>query len=176
MARQRGLIRSRGSKRLVSWGVGPGSTGATTVTATGQTQLGSGLVLTVEDEVTIVRLRGYVELVMEALGAIGNGFAGAIGVGIVTAQAQTAGIGSLPHPLTNSAWGGWLYHRHFAFHGTTATIADGVNVGRIGWEVDSKAMRKFGSNDVLFAVLDVVEAGTAQMSVFFDTRLLVKLS
>ena len=42
-------------------------------------------------------------------------------------------------------------------------------------EVDSKAMRKFPSEFSLYAAIEVVEIGVAELDVFFDSRVLVFL-
>ena len=98
-------------------------------------------------------------------------------MGIVTADAFAIGITAVPVPLSDKEWEGWLYHRIFDLHTVTATIADGVNAYAIAqrFEVDSKAMRKVGVNEVLFAVFEVVESNASQIDVFFDTRMLLKL-
>ena len=177
MARPRGFSRGTASRprRLTSWAVGPGGNAATALSATGEAVLGSGIVLNTEDKSTIVRLRGFCEVVLEAVANIGEGFHCAIGVGLVTTQAFAIGSTAMPDPLDDVFWDGWMYHRFFDLHASTATISDGVNTGRIAWEVDSKAMRKWGANEVLAAKVSGIEIGTAQIEVFFDSRVLIKL-
>ncbi len=71
-----------------------------------------------------------------------------------------------------------MYHTFFDVHAVTATIADGVNaVGVIfNKEIDSKAMRKWQDDGTtLFAKLEVIEIGAANIEVFFDSRVLIKL-
>ena len=41
--------------------------------------------------------------------------------------------------------------------------------------VDSKAMRKFGGDMVIYAALQVLEVGTATLRWFYNSRSLVKL-
>ena len=43
-------------------------------------------------------------------------------------------------------------------------------------EVDSKAMRKFPVEMALYAVVEIVEVGTATINFHFDSRVLFKLS
>ena len=179
MARSsRGLNRGsvvRSQRRETAWNEGPGGVTAQAFSATGTILLGSGIT-PLAPGLTLVRLRGNVEVVLEAAANIGEGMAGALGIGIISADAFGIGVTAAPNPLDDQDWGGWLYHRHWSLHATTATIADGVNTGRMDWEVDSKAMRKFGLNEVIFASMQVTEIGASQVEVFFDSRVLVKLS
>jgi len=41
--------------------------------------------------------------------------------------------------------------------------------------VDTKAMRKIGLNEIVFAAIDTTLVGTASMRVFFNSRMLAKL-
>ena len=61
----------------------------------------------------------------------------------------------------------------------TAAEADGSNA--FGWifrmPIDSKAMRKWGDNEILVGVVEVEsEVGTVSIRVAANTRLLLKLS
>ena len=111
---------------------------------------------------------------MNAAAAIGDGYSGAVGVGIVTLPAFTVGITVVPTPLTEVEWEGWLYHQFF-------DIRAGLDVGLAShisqhWAVDSKAMRKFDDiNLVLMSLIEVIEQGTSQIEIGFNTRMLVKL-
>jgi hypothetical protein len=102
----------------------------------------------------------------------GDGYQGAMGIGLASSAAFTAGIGSLPTPITEAAWDGWLWHRFFSVHGG---VADGsTNAGSYQIEVDSKAMRKVSDEMTIFMAGEFTEIGTALMSVFFDSRMLLK--
>ena len=177
MARSRSVsTRGRGipTRRSSAWEEGPGGVTAQAFSASGTIVLGAGITPVIPG-LTLVRLRGHLEIVLEAAANIGEGFSGALGVGIVSADAFAIGVTAIPNPIDDQSWGGWIYHRHWSLHATTATIADGVNTGRIGIEVDSKAMRKFGLNELIFASMQVTEVGTSQIEAFFDSRVLVKL-
>ena len=121
----------------------------------------------------MVRTRGLFSATLISGTTAGDGFFGAVGIAKVSDQAFTAGIGSMPTPLSESFWDGWLWHSFFDLR-----VASGATEN---WEggitrlvIDSKAMRKFDANEVLYAAFDVVLIGTAAMNVFFDTRLLLK--
>ena len=163
----------RSPKRSSFWNEGPGGITAQAFTASTTIVLGLGQTPLIPG-LTIVRTRGFLEIVLEAASAIGEGMAGAFGIGIVSTDAFGVGVTALPAPIDDQEWGGWLFHQHWSIHATTATISDGVNTGRIAFDVDSKAMRKFGLNEVLFASMQTTEIGTSQLEVFFNSRLLVK--
>jgi len=174
----RGLNRGpRRSSRQTAWEEGPGSSTSQQFVASTTILQGSGAQAGV-DGVTIVRTRGHLSALLTAVAAANEGFHCAIGICVVTVDAFTVGVTAVPNPIADMSWDGWLYHRFFDVHSISGTIADGVNAGTVGinFEVDSKAMRKIGINEVVVATLEVIENGTAVMEVYFDTRILVKLS
>ncbi len=162
-------------QRSKIWNDGPITTELTvttngvTVWTTGQTALGG---------VTIARIHGIVTFSLIAATAIGDGFAGAMGIGIVTADAFAAGSGSMPSPTGDQDWGGWIFHKHFDVHASTSTEGDGQNAlsNYQRMEIDTKAMRKMAPNETIFGSVGVVINGTADMRVNGNTRMLVLLS
>ena len=177
MAHPRGFRgRSTGSRRKTSWGVGPQEVDGS-ASASAADLWSSGVILATEDEVTIVRIRGVIRAILGAAGAIGDGFFGAFGIGIATTAAFTAGVTSVPTPLTEEDWDGWMWHSYFDIRSVTATIADGVNAAAasVNVEIDSKAMRKFTGDMTLYGCTEVVESGTATIETQGQTRILVKL-
>ncbi len=170
MARpRRGQLRS--PRRSTAWGTGVGSTAPTTINGT-QTSIIGGSIVPGVDGLTIIRIRGYIELVMDAIAAAQDGFTGAFGICLVTTDAFAVGITAMPDPVGDAHWDGWFYHRFFSFHAAAGAVSNEL---RLAWELDSKAMRKFpaGMNAVL--LLETTEIGTASMEVFADSRTLVKL-
>ena len=65
------------------------------------------------DGLTVIRIRGELNVYLTSSGALGNGFVGAFGIGKATDAAILSGIASVPTPLTEDSWDGWLYHRYF---------------------------------------------------------------
>ena len=169
-----GLGRNQGLRRKTAWGIGPGSSAATAISSTTAVLIGAGAVSTGDGQ-TVVRLRG--ELLLTLITATGSldGFRGAFGIGIVQNPAFTAGIGSVPTPVTEAADENWLYHRFFTIVANISTEADFGLSAAMRLEVDSKAMRKFDSGVTLYAALEVTEVGAAVMDASFDSRVLVKL-
>jgi len=154
-----------------------------TVASSTAVLIGSGVSPTADGS-TVVRLRG--ELLLFLTGANSNleGFTGAFGIGICNLPAFIAGIGSVPTPITEEDDNNWLYHRYLSItaagviDGTASTDQDAISSvsGALRIEVDSKAMRKMDTDKSLYAAIEVAEVGTATLQVFFNSRVLVKLS
>ena len=162
------------SRRQSSWEPGPG--GETSLIAGTVVELFGTSVQAATGGLTAVRLRGdlFVQLASNPA-AIGDGYEGAMGVGIVSENAAGIGVTAVPAPLTDVRWDGWLYHRFFTVKGVSATLEDGPGAS-VRIDVDSKAMRKFNESDVMVAVLEVVERGTETVQATFQSRILLKLS
>ena len=128
-------------------------------------------------EATVVRLRGNLSMFLASASAAGDGFHWAIGVGVVNTPAFDTGVAALPQPITEMEWDGWLWHRFGDVHVGDKTAGD-VNwiSASVEIEVDSKAMRILRDEQTLVAVMELVEIGTAEVDVFFDTRTLFKLA
>lgn len=164
----------RSQKRKVEWSEGTGGTGLTSGAASQSVILGSFLQAGIAG-LTLVRTRGLLDIFLDGPGtADGDGFFGAFGIGIVVDAAATAGVVSMPTPITESSWDGWLYHSFLSIHNPDTTFGgSGAVHQRV--EVDSKAMRKFPLDVSMFAMLEVIEIGTATFNVFWDSRVLLKL-
>jgi len=179
VAQRRGLnrpVRGVSQRRSTAWSVGVGGTGATAVSLSGVQFMGSGIVA-LESGLTIVRIRGLLDYFLTLATGAGDGFFGAVGIGIVEEPAFTAGIGSVPTPVTDAENETWLWHQFISMHGPVASSSEAgaaSMAGRI--DVDSKAMRKFDEDKRLYAAVEVTEIGTATGTLFLNTRTLFKLS
>ena len=111
-----------------------------------------------------------------AADAVLAGYDGAVGICVVSENAFNAGIASVPTPVTDVAWDGWLWHHFFSLRAVTATIGDGVNGPAVVWKIiiDSKAMRKTNITDVEIAVIETTETTSASLHARIDTRSLSK--
>ncbi len=123
---------------------------------------------------TIVRVRGSVLVQATAAGAVDAESIVNWGIMLVNAPAFAAGIASLPTPRTDIgsdwlAWGSTGIHAH-----STAVAGNELSaMERI--EVDSKAMRKVGLNQVLvFTAEDSVITSTIVSSLVISLRVLFK--
>jgi len=169
--------RARAPRRKSSWEFGPGGTAVTSVGSSTSVIIGGG-VAAGQNGLTLVRLRGSLQAYLTATDATNSGFHCAFGVGIASSDAFGVGVTALPNPADDAGWPGWLYHRFFDLHSFNATIVESMAAGGLGsvqFEVDSKAMRKLGINETIFASLQTIEAGAASMSIWFESRTLVKL-
>ena len=173
MARRHVFPSRTRSKRATSWGFGPGGTALNAFSSSSTQFIGSSVNLAQGVlEATLVRLRGTFTCIQRSATTAGDGFAGAFGIGLATKEAITGGVTTVPEPLTDVEWGGWVYHRMFSMHNSTT----GANLEKVEWEVDSKAMRKWDEQMGLYAIMEVVEIGGASLDVFFDSRILIKLT
>jgi len=168
-----------------SWEVGPQTSGGgSTQTVNGSAaQLAGTAVAILTDGVTLIRSRGEFLLFLRLATAAGDGFTGAFGIAKATAAAVVAGVASVPTPLTEDSWDGWLYHRFFscisagpiavATAAQEALQVNNVSAG-VRFEVDSKAMRKADIDESFYAVIEVIEVGTSELTWAFNSRLLFK--
>ena len=93
-------------------------------------------------------------------------------MGIVSAEAFAAGVASVPEPFTDADWGGWMQWRAFSYQFEFGTAA-AVNYPNWNFEIDSKAMRKVESNEVLVQVFESI-VGAVRVSA--PLRILLKLT
>ena len=167
MARQRRFTSSSRSARLTQW-IGPPDQAYVNVAGGGATLVSSS---TFEEPITLIRNRGVFSVAPQSPAADLE-FVGAIGIGIVSAEAVAIGITAIPTPFTDADWGGWMVWRSFA--GVWDVSSD---IGRAisSWtlEIDSKAMRKISPNE---AGVLVVESQSGAIQVADGVRQLIKLS
>jgi len=167
MARPRGRQFASGARRLTQW-IGPALQGYVNVADAGATLIASA---PFDEAATIVRTRGMVSIRPQSAAASAD-FVGAIGIGTVSSEALGVGVTAIPEPFTDADWGGWYVWRSFGYR-NDFDDATGVQLFDWGFEVDSKAMRKVGSNESLVMV---AESFTGAYSVSMAVRTLVKLS
>ena len=135
-------------RRRKGWALGPGSDAVTAISASASGFLGTAAA-SASDGQTIIRVRGRFAAFLSAASAVGDGYQGAMGIGVTTTAAILAGIGSVPTPITEIGWDGWMYWQAFGIHSGKTTEADGS--ASIDFEVDTKAMRKIDFDESLFA-------------------------
>jgi len=145
-------------------------------------QLAGVFVATLVDGLTLIRTRGDFLCYLRSAGAVGNGFHGAFGIAKATFPAISAGVASIPTPIMEEDWDGWLFHKYFTILApgpiAVATAAQealqGATAQALRFEVDSKAMRKSDVNEAFYAVVEVIEIGVADMDWAFNSRMLFK--
>ena len=179
MPRQRGFPQVRSQRRLTAWSDGTGDTGVTAVSSASATFVGMAFSAVVEG-LTLIRQRGYFSVQLTLATAANDGFAGAFGIGIASLAAVTAGVSSVPTPITEQSSENWLYWQAFSVKGQQAfSTGGGPGAEQQGtylrFEIDSKAMRKLPTDMAIYSIVEVAEVGTAALLVHHDSRTLLKL-
>ena len=177
--RRRGSFPVRGQRRLTAWNDGTGGTTTTAISGNGSTFVGSAF-QAVSEGLTLIRIRGYFDTRLTLATSANDGFHWAFGIGIASLAAVTAGVASVPTPLTEQGSENWLYWMSGVNRGAQAFSAGGgPGMEQAGtffrFEIDSKAMRKLPTDLSIYAIIEVVENGVATMDVMHDSRSLVKL-
>ena len=151
---------------MTQW-IGPADQNFVNVASGGATLVSSVLL---GEPATVVRVRGQVSIKPTTYAADIT-IVGAWGMGIVSEEAFNAGVASIPEPFSDADWGGWFVWRNFSFH---FEVIDNTGVFLASWdfEVDSKAMRKIGVNEVL---VHVAESNLGAYSIAEGVRTLIKL-
>jgi len=179
MARSRGFSQGRARPRSSgvarSWDAGPGGTAVTVISSSSISILGAGITpVAGVGTLTVLRTRGILDLFLRSnVTADGDGFFGAVAMGVVSATAFGVGVTAVPSPITDPSFG-WMWHSFISCHQGEIS---GSNMGAAGaqrLEIDGKAMRKLGPEEFLFAVIEVVEIGSAVLHVSLDSRILAQ--
>jgi len=175
MANSRGRTFRAGPRRKTTWFGGPGGTVETSFSASGVAFVGSAVTPAAgQEDGTIVRTRGLVDIFLnDGVTSDGDGYFGAVGIGLATAAAVAAGVASVPTPITELFWDGWLWHSFFSVHGSATDAGSPSRAQRL--VIDSKAMRKFETGMAVFMAAEVVERGTAALEIYSFSRQLCKL-
>jgi len=124
---------------------------------------------------TIVRTRLQIGIVSDQVIATEEAL-GAVGVAVVSDQAEAIGITAVPTPTTDMASDLWLVHQIIM---TGFTFASGVGISEPGffqYSVDSKAMRKVQDGEDVVVVAEGNSASTGGFNLVVGGRMLVKLN
>ena len=122
------------------------------------------------ERLTWARMRGNALVRMVAAAASDSMIVG-LGIVQVDNEAFAAGAASVPSP-TDDLDASWIWHQLFVFGpavDTTALTDEGIQVQRA--EIDTKAMRKMGTNETLIFVWDGIRtAGSPTASGIASAR------
>ena len=148
------------------------------LSAVGATLWGIGQTV-IQDGGTVVRIRGEALLWISSASAALDGFQ-SYGMGIckVSDSAFLFGVSAVPSPLTEISWEGWIWHHTGAALVSPSSVEGDVMgpVGSIRIPIDSKAMRKTGTDETICGVVELgTEVGTAIAQFSARTRMLFKL-
>ena len=155
MARRPFVRGQRTTRKHTDWSASAVLTGGVVVAATASALL--EVFTPAAGGETLIRTRGMLGIQSDQSGALEDQLV-AFGIGVVSAQAVSVGITAIPHPGTDAAWGGWLYH--------TFLFATYLFISGVGSEpqfmtshvIDSKAMRKTGDEERLVMVVENTHA------------------
>ncbi len=159
------------NRRKTAWADGPGGTTTRAISAPGASFVGAA-VQPLAEGLTVARIRGRLDWYLTLATAASDGFQGAFGIGIATVAAVTAGVASVPTPITEQSSENWLYWTPLSAHGAVVSSTALGEETKQSIEIDTKAMRKFPSELSVYAILELVESGTATADLHFDSRML----
>ena len=126
------------------------------------------------EDFTLVRTRGLLSVASDQTAATEFQI-GAVGIAIVSTAAFTAGAASVPTPVTEAAWDGWLWYQSFA---NRMVFVSGVGLETpyaVQFEIDSKAMRKVSADETLIVVAENA-SGAHGLSIAAPIRTLLKFA
>ena len=160
-------------RRLTAWDGGvPMVTTSTLISSDTAFLLGLGATPLVEG-LTLIRIRGEFLISLMSAGSDGDGYVGAVGIGMASLPAFTAGAASLPMPVTEIGDENWLWHSQINIFSPSAGLESPAATQRI--TIDSKAMRKDPVGMALYFAVELIETGVATARVSANTRFLFKL-
>ena len=167
----RSSFRPVGKKRATTWLASADITSVSSIAAAASI-LSQSFAFTSED-VTVVRTRGVLYWGTDQEAATERPF-GALGMCVVGTPAATAGVASLPTPITDEDSDLWFLHESV---GTDLRFLDATGVGFNTFRemrFDSKAMRKVVAGETIVVVLENADS-TGGVQFILKFRMLVKL-
>ena len=128
------------------------------------------------ERLTIVRMRGGGFVHLDAGAALDSMEVG-LGLIVVPEEVAIAGVASAPTPLTDLD-APWLWVEVFQLGPAVSGTDDGGDISRnFRFEIDSKAMRKFRTDEeLLFVAESAILAGSPTADVQAGVRALFKLT
>ncbi len=139
-----------GSKRQTDWAFGFFTSAFIAIPANSKVLLSSipsSTLLTFAPS-TIIRTRGMVSVITDT-GSATEQQIGSVGLALVSDIARAAGAASIPGPSQEATWDGWFVHQFFAQKFAFGTgVAFNSNAAN-NMTIDSKAMRKFETDQAL---------------------------
>ena len=128
------------------------------------------------ERLTLIRLRGHGFFHLDA-GAAADSMIVAIGLIIVPTEARTAGVGSVPTPLSDME-APWIWHEIFTLGPAVSATDDGGDLSRnVQFAIDGKAMRKFRTDEELTFIAEAeIVAGSPTCDGAAVVRQLFKLT
>ena len=170
MPRPRGRAQARGQRRVSSWLEIPA--GAVTLNSASILFASLTALELARRPFTIVRT--HLEVLIRSDQLIADEFQiGAVGLAVVTEQAQAIGITAIPTPAIDADSDQWFVHQWLM---NSLLFVSGVGVdGNDGYHysIDSKAMRKVSDSDEVVVVAEG-SAASQGMDIIIAGRILIK--
>ncbi len=165
------MARSRRDKRMAMTWIG--STFDQVATTTTQAQIGTAVAIAeTGDPVTLLRTRGTF-LVSAIADAVADSDILALGLIVVSQNAQTAGGASMPGPISDQG-ASWIWHEYIGLDAVSLSASD-ANARAVIYRgvIDSKAMRKVRADQsvVLMAQLSTGDFVSVSVTGGFRTLL-----
>ncbi len=120
------------------------------------TALGTVSLLTIVAAGTLVRSRGMLTAAVQASGSNQNTIVGVLGIIVVSVEAFTAGLASIPTPITDSGRP-WVVWQPFGLYADGTTLGEAATLSATSEAFDSRGMRKLKANDVLAVVFEACQ-------------------
>ncbi len=125
------------------------------------------------EDVTIMRTRGSIWVGTDQTAAAEFPF-GALGLLIASDAAITAGVASLPTPITEESSELWFLHQHFAASFLFGDATGFASPSSVRYDFDSKAMRKASQGEGIGVLVENSSAADG-LQYILKFRILVKL-
>ncbi len=154
MANRRGFVRGikPPQRQIASFAVAGNGTITFGAALIGTIAGSVGLALTVAAG-TLVRTRGSFRPALAASGSNQNVISGAFGIIVVSSEAFTAGLASLPTPLADPERD-WVVWQPFTLYGDGTAQGEAATGATLDFPFDSRGMRKMKTNDVMAPVFE----------------------
>ncbi len=165
---------SRPVKRATDWVIQAETSAYVTIANDSKVLVGgvSAAQLAVFAPATVVRTRGLLTIASDQAGADEQQL-GAFGMTFVNETARALGVTGIPGPSEDALWDGWFVHQFFA---QKLEFSSGVGFEpnmATQYSIDSKAMRKFESDEGLAFMIENSHA-TFDLQMSLQLRILIK--
>ena len=152
MARVISRVPVRGPRRKTTWG-SITSSGFSVIGAGTSSILGSFSAAGLANlgPTTLIRIRGLF-VVRSDQGVALEEAMGVLSTAVVSQAALDAGAASIPRPVDDSEWDGWMMWRPFVAPSASSVTVTGHD--QVSFEIDSKAMRKLGDLDAVVLMIE----------------------
>ena len=161
-----------GVKRATDWSLAISSVAYAAVAGNSKVAVGifSVAQLAAISPGTLIRSRGRFAIATDNPG-VAEDQIGAVGFTFVNAIAGALGVTAIPGPGTDPLWDGWFFHQFFSQRNLVLSAIGVPNLTQ-GYDIDSKAMRKFDGDHNLAIMVE--NTGSTGFVASIQARFLIK--